>query len=96
MNEMTIGLKELAKILHVSEKTIRNRLSEAPQKLPPRLHLPDTRRPVWLTADVMAWLEKHREPPKRPGRPRKKPYDPAEDFEYMPTVLPKGPGRRLS
>lgn len=70
MNDLTIGVKELAEILHLSEHTIHGRLSKTPDKLPPRLHLPGERtRPLWLKSDVQAWLEKHRKPPKRPGRP---------------------------
>ena len=69
MERLTVGVDGLAEILQITPKTIRNRLSEAPNKLPPRLHLPDTRRPLWLIEDVKAWLEKHRQPPKRPGRP---------------------------
>lgn len=79
----TLGVKELAQLLHLSEKTVRSDLSRSPDALPP----PIRRRPgeqrtnlVWLTGEVLEWLRDrtgYRKPasdaiPCRPrGRPRK-------------------------
>lgn len=42
-----------------------------PWTLPPACTPPGTKSPRWLLTDVLAWLEKHREPLVRPRDPRR-------------------------
>lgn len=56
-----LGFDELAELLHRSRSTIKKESSQAPWKLPPRIKLPGSRKPLWLKADVIKWLEQHRE-----------------------------------
>lgn len=57
----TLSIKELSEILRRSPTTIATDVTRAPQKLPPRLKLPGSRRVLWLRSDVEEWLKKHRE-----------------------------------
>jgi predicted DNA-binding transcriptional regulator AlpA len=56
----TITIKQLAVILNRSPATIATEASKTPEKLPPRLILPGSRRVLWLKEDVEAWLKAHR------------------------------------
>lgn len=56
-----IGIAELAKIIHRAESTIATEVTKCPNKLPPRLRLPASRRVLWLRSDVNAWIADHRE-----------------------------------
>ena len=58
----TLTIKDLAKILNKSEKTIKNDVSRAPERLPPRLRIPGSDRVLWRAKTVCEWLEKHEEP----------------------------------
>lgn len=55
----TMGIAELAALLHKSEKTIKKDVSVAPWRLPPRVKIPDSRRVMWLRETVIDWLRKH-------------------------------------
>jgi len=73
----TLGVAELAALLHKAEATIYVDLSRAPHRLPPRLKLPGSARLIWLEETVHQWLLQHVEghtpdggQPKR-GRPTK-------------------------
>ena len=57
----TLTIPDLARILRRSETTVATEVSKAPHKLPPRLHLPGSRRVLWLESDVHKWLKDHRE-----------------------------------
>ena len=52
-----LDVAELAKILQLSEATIRSDLSRRQYRLPPRLLLLGTNRLVWSRAAVAEWLE---------------------------------------
>ena len=56
----TLGINELAAILHRSAKTIAAEVSKSPHKLPPRLMLPGSRKVLWLWSDVERWINEHR------------------------------------
>lgn len=59
--------RELAKFLSYSESTIARMVTQAPDKLPPRVaHLS---RPRWLPSTVLEWA-KTRSPASVRGRPR--------------------------
>lgn len=58
----TLGIEELAQLLHRSPTTIASEVTKAPHKLPPRLRLPGSRKVLWLRTDVFQWIHKHREP----------------------------------
>ncbi len=73
----TLGVAELAALLHKTEATIYTDLCRAPNRLPPRLKLPGGARLIWLEETVHQWLLQHIEGhtedggrPKR-GRPTK-------------------------
>ena len=69
MSTQTLGIPEIAALLHKSPNTIRRQVSEQPHLLPPRVVIPGSRRVLWLESTVYAWLKRH-EQVKR-GRPRK-------------------------
>lgn len=69
-----IRVRELAQMLGLTEKTVARYVTEFPNRLPPRLNVPG-RRVVWLEEDVLTWLRKCKEKPKRPERPRNNPKD---------------------
>ena len=56
----TLTIKDLAGILNRSPATIATEVTKAPQKLPPRLHLPGSRRVLWLQSDVEKWINEYR------------------------------------
>lgn len=60
-NARLLGIKELAEVLRRSPHTIAAEASRSPEKLPPRVRLPGTRRVLWLESDVAAWIKQHRE-----------------------------------
>lgn len=57
----TMGIEELAALLHRSVSTVATEVTKAPHKLPPRLRLPGSRRVLWLISDVEEWLRDHRD-----------------------------------
>ena len=66
----------LARLIMRAPSTIIVDRCRRPATLPPACVPPGTRRPLWLVADVLAWLAEHREgadaAPARPvGRPPK-------------------------
>jgi hypothetical protein len=74
---VTLDAAGLAAILHCSIDTVVSNAHRAPGRLPPQVRT-GGRRLIWLTADVMDWLEARRvDPapaaasPRRRGRPAK-------------------------
>lgn len=73
-----LTVDDLAVILRKHPASIRNDLSRAPGRLPPRLQL-GSKRAFWLESSVVAWLHSRQEPiasadltpAKRRGRPTK-------------------------
>lgn len=57
---LTMGIKDLAKILHRSPATVASEVTKAPHKLPPRLRLPGSKRVLWMAEDVKEWLREYR------------------------------------
>lgn len=53
-----LDYKELASILHISERTLRNRYAKADKckELPPRVVIPGVNRVVFSRADVDKWI----------------------------------------
>ena len=62
MQMETLTIDDLAVILNRARATIATEVTKAPHKLPPRLHLPGSRRVLWLKEDVENWLAEHRPP----------------------------------
>jgi predicted DNA-binding transcriptional regulator AlpA len=60
MEHQTLGIKELAELLHRAPSTIASEVTKAPHKLPPRLKLPGSRKVLWLAKDVQEWLNEFR------------------------------------
>ncbi len=55
---VTWGADELANFLGLERKTILDRCSRAPDRLPPRLRKTGPRdKPRWLVSDVVAWAK---------------------------------------
>lgn len=70
----TLGVEDIAAILHKSKETIQEDARRKPQCLPPRLVIPGSSRLLWLESDVIEWIESCKEnPPSKGGRPRKRP-----------------------
>ena len=51
--------QQLATILHKAEATVRSDIHRAPERLPPRVIMPNSKRLVWLRSTVESWLVKH-------------------------------------
>ena len=54
--------KQLGAILHKSEATVRSDVHRAPERLPPRIVMPNSHKLLWLRSTVEAWLLQHQEP----------------------------------
>lgn len=52
----TVGVEELAVLLHRDPKTLMRDIHRRPDSLPPRLIIPQSRRVLWLEQDVREWL----------------------------------------
>lgn len=55
--EDLVYLPELAKMIGLSEATIRSDLTRRPQRIPPRHLIPGKSTLAWRRASVLAWLE---------------------------------------
>lgn len=77
-----LTIDDLSRILRIHRRTLQNRLSVAPDTLPPPLRLPGTAGPRWRPQDVQAWIDQHAaaatprtaapaQPARRRGRPKK-------------------------
>ena len=68
-----VGPEYLSSLLKRTVDSIRADASRRPKSLPPRLILPETRKLMWVEADVLKWLDsirpKDEEVKKKPGRP---------------------------
>lgn len=62
MSIKTIGVEELARLLHRRPETIRSDARRRPSTLPPMLRIPKTRKLLWLEEDVINWMKDKREP----------------------------------
>jgi predicted DNA-binding transcriptional regulator AlpA len=51
-----LTVEDLAKYIHKSASTIRSDVKRNPHSLPPICRLPGTRRLLWRSEDVEAWL----------------------------------------
>lgn len=58
----TLGVEGLAALLCCSAQTVKSNASRSPEKLPPPIRT-GGRRLIWLTTDVMDWLEARRTGP---------------------------------
>lgn len=50
---------QLAVILHKSEATVRSDVHRAPERLPPRVIMPNSHKLLWLRSSVESWLLQH-------------------------------------
>lgn len=64
-----LGADRLAELLDKSVVTILADRSRAPHKLPPAIYAPGAQKPIWLLADVVAWLLQYREEPSQAQQP---------------------------
>lgn len=80
--ELSWGVDELAQFLGLSPRTVQDRASQRPDRLPPRIKKIGQRsRPRWLVSVVLAWAqndvpashaaEQTGRPKNHSGRPRK-------------------------
>ena len=58
-----IGIELLSKLLQRTERVISIDRCSRPDTLPPACIIPNTRRPLWVTADVISLLQQFREEP---------------------------------
>ena len=59
-NELhTLTIEDLAHILKKSVRTIKNDVSRAPERLPPRLKIPGSDKVLWRANTVRDWLASH-------------------------------------
>lgn len=63
-----INLDQLAQLIGKSPKSILADRSRAPHRVPPACTAPGTRTPLWITAEVVDWVARHREPADRPHK----------------------------
>lgn len=56
MEKLTLTLDELAETLGKAPNTIYQDLHRKPDRVPPPLRVPGTRKLLWLRSDVEAWL----------------------------------------
>lgn len=74
----SFGYAGLAIMLQRSIGSLQADMCRKPHTLPPACRIPGTKQPIWLRADVLAWLAKFRAEPvakekREVGRPRKTP-----------------------
>lgn len=67
-----LDTNQLAQTLHISAKSLRNRLSLNPASLPPVVRLPGLRKVLFRHEDVDAYINRHVQAQKRVGRPTKR------------------------
>lgn len=56
----TLTIEDLATLLNRSPATIATEVTKFPNKLPPRIKLPGSRRVLWLKEDVEEWINAYR------------------------------------
>lgn len=64
----TLGIDEVAELLHKSPRTVREDLRRRPNAIPPTLRIPGSRTTLWLEETVRDWLKSCES--KAVGRPR--------------------------
>ncbi len=52
----TLGVEDLAPILHRSVATIKSDIYRRPDTLPPRISIPGSTKLLWLETDVIRWI----------------------------------------
>ena len=68
-----LGAEALGVLLHKTTATVWCDLSRAPERLPPPIRIPGTRKALWLESAVLAWLQERQVQAKpRRGRPTKR------------------------
>jgi predicted DNA-binding transcriptional regulator AlpA len=65
-----LSTEQLASALHISVRSLRNRLSLNPRSLPPAVRLPGARAVLFREDDVQLFISQHITA--RPGRPTKR------------------------
>ena len=67
-----LDTNELAQTLHISARSLRNRLSLNPSSLPPVVRFPGLRKVLFRHEDVQSFISAHIQVQKRAGRPTKR------------------------
>ena len=67
-----LDTNQLAQTLHISARSLRNRLSLNPSSLPPAVRLPGLRKVLFRHEDVQDFISNHVQLPKKVGRPTKR------------------------
>jgi len=83
MLEELFTIEQLAAYLHMSEKTILNRMT-ANKPLPPSFKLPDSRTRLWRVRDVDEWVNSVADAAIDREKQREK------DFQEMVSIVRKG------
>ena len=53
--------EQLAAILRKSEASVRSDVHRAPERLPPRVIVPNSNRLLWLRSTVESWIAQHQD-----------------------------------
>ena len=68
-----LGAEAIGVLLHKTTATVWCDLSRAPERLPPPIRIPGTRKALWLESAVLAWLQERQVQAKpQRGRPTKR------------------------
>lgn len=56
----TLGVNDIAELLHKSASSIQSDTSRNPKVLPPRIIIPGSSVLLWLESDVILWIDEGR------------------------------------
>ena len=59
----TLGVEDIAVLLHKSEETIKSDVRRKPYCLPPRLKIPGSTKLLWKESVVIDWIDEYQEDP---------------------------------
>lgn len=56
---LVVDVEGLSPLLKRAPKTIKVDMSRRPLSVPPAVHIPGSRSPLWIVSDVLAWMKRH-------------------------------------
>ncbi len=67
-----VGYEGLGQLLNKTVQTLQADRSRNPDSVPPASTPPGSRTPLWIVADVIAWLQQHKDQPATRRAPKRK------------------------